>query len=451
MDPLLFVAMPFGKKKDNKRAIEIDFDQIYEEVIKPVAESENVNIIRADEERMGGIIHLPMFERLLLAEIVIADLTIPNPNVFYELGVRHCAKPRSTILIFSDDTQLPFDLIPIRGLPYHLKEGRLDEDKKEDFVKKLKDLIKDAKEDLEAKDSPLFQLIAEFPGIDLPHDVTESFRDRVEKIGDLQHEMKLIRSYENKKKAITELFEIEESLGEINSAPLEVVIDLLLSYRDVNAYTKMIELYRKIPREVKNSSSTLREQYAFALNRRNSEGDRQEAIHIIEGVMKQFGPSPESCGILGRIYKDRYEENKESNREVAKAYLTKAIEVYYEGFKADPRDFYPGINAVTLAYLNDDHEKVKELISAVAFAVTRRGGLNSNNYWEVATVLELAVLNKDWEFANRALQKSIILEAPSWSYETTFRNLDKIRGKKKELGDDLKEVEHILETLKSLF
>jgi len=51
-------------------------------------------VIRADEERGGGIIHKPMYERLLLAEIVIADLTFASANVFSELGVRHAARPR---------------------------------------------------------------------------------------------------------------------------------------------------------------------------------------------------------------------------------------------------------------------------------------------------------------------------------------------------------------------
>lgn len=451
MKPLLFVAMPFGKKNDESRAVEIDFDQIYEDVIKPVADAENVELIRADEERMGGIIHLPMFERLLLAEIVIADLTIPNPNVFYELGVRHCAKPRSTILIFSDDTQLPFDLKPIRGLPYQLKEGKLDEEFKEEFKTNLKKLLGDAKEDLEAKDSPIFQLISEFPGIDLPHDVTESFRDRVQNISDLQEEMRTIRSTADNENAKNELLAIEYSLGDIKSTPLELVIDLLLSYRDVKCYQEMVMLYEKIPREIKDSSSTLREQYAFALNRRNKPGDRTKAIEVIEEVIKQYGASPESNGILGRIYKDKYEENKESNSIKAKAYLRKAVEVYYEGFQADPRDFYPGINAVTLAYLNDDSQIVEELFSAVTFAVTRRGGLNSKNYWEVATVLELAVINEDWAFAKRAMENMLIMESPSWTYETTFKNLEKIKNKRQGSNKCTSEIDQILEELKKQY
>jgi len=451
LKPLLFVAMPFGKKKDETHQTEIDFDQIYEEVIRPVADQVDVELIRADEERMGGIIHVPMFERLLLAEIVIADLTIPNPNVFYELGVRHCAKPRSTILIFSDDTKLPFDLSPIRGLPYHLDEGKLEEKNVEIFKDELKNLLIEAKDDLETHDSPLFQLISEFPGIDLPHDVTESFRDRVDKISIIQEDLRKIRSYQDKKQAKKELLEIEKSLGNITNSPIEIVVDLFLSYRDVKAYEEMILLYESIPKKIKMSTSTLREQYAFALNRRNEDGDRKKAIDVIEEVIEQYGPSPESCGILGRIYKDKYEDYLEENEFVANANLKKAINVYERGFKADPRDFYPGINAATLAFLNGEMEKVKELVPLVSFAVTRRGGLNSKNYWEVATVLELSILNEDWIFAQKALENLLVMDSPPWTYESTYNNLIKIKNKRAALDMDNTKLDGVLEILKQRF
>jgi hypothetical protein len=52
--------------------------------------------IRADEEMAGGIIHKPMFERLMLCDYAVADLTTANPNVFYELGIRHAIQPATT-------------------------------------------------------------------------------------------------------------------------------------------------------------------------------------------------------------------------------------------------------------------------------------------------------------------------------------------------------------------
>ena len=55
--------------------------------------------MRADEEMAGGIIHKPMFERLILCEYAVADLTAANAKVCYELGVRHAVRPGCIVLL----------------------------------------------------------------------------------------------------------------------------------------------------------------------------------------------------------------------------------------------------------------------------------------------------------------------------------------------------------------
>ena len=117
--PLCFVLMPFGRKPDADGRL-IDFDAVYEEFIKPAIEAAELESIRADEEVVGGIIHKPMFERLLLCEFAVADLTTANANVFYELGVRHAVLPATTVLLFGGATHLPFDVALLRALPYQI-------------------------------------------------------------------------------------------------------------------------------------------------------------------------------------------------------------------------------------------------------------------------------------------------------------------------------------------
>src|SRR3954468_23357681 len=121
--PLCFVLMPFGTKKDPFGGTDIDFDEIYEKAIRPGIEDAEMEPIRADEERTGGIIHKAMFERLLLCEFAVADLTTANANVFYELGVRHATRPATTLAIFASHQRLPFDLNYLRSMPYDLSEG----------------------------------------------------------------------------------------------------------------------------------------------------------------------------------------------------------------------------------------------------------------------------------------------------------------------------------------
>ena len=81
--PLCFVLMPFGTKKDFAGAT-VNFDAVYEKLIAPAILDAELDPIRADEEIVGGIIHKPMFERLILCQYAVADLTTANANVFYE-------------------------------------------------------------------------------------------------------------------------------------------------------------------------------------------------------------------------------------------------------------------------------------------------------------------------------------------------------------------------------
>jgi hypothetical protein len=109
--------MPFNRKSDSE-GNEIDFDEVYAFLIKPAIVAADMTPVRADEETINGIIHKPMYERLILCDYAIADLTTANANVFYELGIRHAVKPFSTITIFSSNAKLPFDVNFLRSMIY---------------------------------------------------------------------------------------------------------------------------------------------------------------------------------------------------------------------------------------------------------------------------------------------------------------------------------------------
>src|SRR5215468_11148289 len=91
--PMCFIAMPFGIRTAG--SIKIDFNRV-NQFIEQGAKAAGLEPIRADFEPSGGFIHKPMLERLLVAEYVVADLTLNNPNVMYEVGVRHGASARAT-------------------------------------------------------------------------------------------------------------------------------------------------------------------------------------------------------------------------------------------------------------------------------------------------------------------------------------------------------------------
>ena len=99
-----FVAMPFGIKE------QIDFNRVYGELIKPALEGAGFEVFRADEEMRAGDIRTDMFQELLMADLVVADLSIDNPNVWYELGVRHALRARGVIGIMCRRDYMPFDV-----------------------------------------------------------------------------------------------------------------------------------------------------------------------------------------------------------------------------------------------------------------------------------------------------------------------------------------------------
>jgi len=123
--PMCFVAMPFRKRTPpGKRAPVVDFDAVHK-VMAAAIEAEGMECIRADFELTGGFVHKPMFERLLVAEYVVADLTFSNANVAYELGVRHGGSIGTTLVVCEESWlgKLPFDHKPFRVIPYIREAG----------------------------------------------------------------------------------------------------------------------------------------------------------------------------------------------------------------------------------------------------------------------------------------------------------------------------------------
>ena len=434
--PLCFVLMPFGKKTDAAGVL-IDFDVIYQELIAPAIAGADLQPIRADEELTGGIIHKPMFERLMLCEYAVADLTTANANVFYELGVRHAVRQWSTVLLFAEGSRLPFDIAYLRALPYRLSPDGKPSDI--DTVKTgLTQRLVEAKK--AAADSPLytFDLIKNVPMID--HAKTDVFREQVQYSMDMKQ-----RLAEARKKGLVELKKIEQELGDIRNVEGGVVIDLFLSYRAVKAWQDMIALVRKMSSPLA-ATVVVQEQLALALNRA---GKGEEAETVLLDLISKRGPSSETYGILGRVYKDRWEAAvKGGEKALARGLLDKAINAYLKGFEADWRDAYPGVNAVTLMELKDPpNPRREELIPVVRYAVERKIASGMPDYWDYATLLELAVISKDEEKATRALSYALAAVREVWEPETTARNLRLIREARERRGESIiwaKEIEEEL-------
>jgi hypothetical protein len=119
-----FVIMGFGQKTDYPTGRVVDLDKSYRLIIKPAAKQAGYECIRPDEIQHAGSIDVPLYQHLLSADVVIADVSTYNVNAFYELGVRHALRPYATIVIAEDKLVFPFDVGQIAIRKYqHLGAG----------------------------------------------------------------------------------------------------------------------------------------------------------------------------------------------------------------------------------------------------------------------------------------------------------------------------------------
>jgi hypothetical protein len=119
-----------------------------------------------------------MFERLMLCHYTVADITGANPNVFYELGIRHAMRPRSTVIVFGEGTVLPFDVALVRG-PSYKTDGAGGPVNPETTIAAIAGQLEAARAS-HHDDSPIFQLAEGVPRWDIDHSKTDIFRKSVD-------------------------------------------------------------------------------------------------------------------------------------------------------------------------------------------------------------------------------------------------------------------------------
>jgi hypothetical protein len=423
--PLCFIVMPFGVKPDG-RGGSVNFDAVCEELLAPAAREAGLVPLRGDQELVGGLIHKPMFERLVLADYAIVDISTANPNVFYELGVRHAVRPYSTVLVSAETKSIPFDLAPDRVFPYALDDDGLPVDL-ESHRAALVTALRAARDS--KIDSPVFQLIDGLPPAEIDRLKTDVFRDQADYSATVKRKLAIAR-----RKSDEALRTAEEELGELGDVEAGVLVDLLLSYRARSMWEEMARLAEAMPEPVRHTA-LVREQYAFALNRA---GRDEEAESVLCELLAKHGPSSERLGLLGRVYKDRWKQERGRSDVRAAGFLDRAIATYIEGFETDWRDAYPGVNALTLSEVRAPAEPVqKALAPAVRYANRRRLAGGAADYWDQATRLELAVIERDEVEGEKAIRAALAAVRESWEPQSTAQTLAMIREARAQRGEAL--------------
>jgi hypothetical protein len=168
-----FIVRPFGTKEG------IDFERVESELISPALDRLEITGRTTGEIAEQGNIRVDMFQRLATADLVIADISIHNANVFYELGLRHALRERMTFLLRSRGVaEVPFDLKTDRYLAYEADDPAAT---LEALVRGLRATVDSGK-----ADSPVFQLLPALVSQD-PEAllvVPEGFQEAVERARD---------------------------------------------------------------------------------------------------------------------------------------------------------------------------------------------------------------------------------------------------------------------------
>lgn len=153
-DKTCFVIMPFGDKVD-KDGKTIHFDEVYDTFIEPTVKALDIECIRCDKIVEAGGIHNKMFTNIYAADVAVVDITLLNPNVFYELGMRHTVKKNVTIIIQQAGTQIPFNISGFTVVPYKIDDPVA----LKQAAEQIQTMIKNGLANVKKSDSPIYGVL----------------------------------------------------------------------------------------------------------------------------------------------------------------------------------------------------------------------------------------------------------------------------------------------------
>lgn len=423
---ICFMVMPFSKKDTQapvgKGPATLSFDSLWEKALKPLIEELGYLPVRADQD-LGALIVHEMLERLAISDLVLADLSIPNGNVYYEIGVRHAARERGCVLIGADWSRPLFDVDQLRRVVYPLPPEAVDDKAvlTDEAAATIRERLRDGILALRDGVSPIHQVLPGYPQV--TPDRASSFKDLMVEVSEFQGRMLAVRRTVDPDECALQAKQLRDEYLATKAGLPALGLELLYLLRDCVGWPEVVEYIGHLPKSLRELAG-VQEQLHLA---RSKAGDHLEAIGALEKLIETSGATSERRGLLGGRYKDlSWEALAKGDKRLAGIYLDRAIEQYDLGMRLDLNDFYPASNLPRLLRIRGDEgdEERARTASAVARTAAERSRERGDNPWARQTLLGL-VFDEGNVAEARRLYKEVSREgAASWQIETTVDDLE---------------------------
>ncbi|KAJ8008976.1 hypothetical protein DPEC_G00084010 [Dallia pectoralis] len=361
------------------------------------------------------------------ADIAVVEMTdaFRQPSLFYHLGVRESFSMANNIILYcdsnSDSLQSLQDIICQKNttcsanysfIPYMVTPHNKVYCCESSLMKGLTELMEPNFEMLLGPICmPLLDRFIQLLKVPQANSC-QYFRETI------LNEIRKARELFTGSELASELSRIQQRLDNVECLSADIVINLLLSYRDIQDYeaiVKLVETLQKLPTFDLVDNAHVKFHYAFALNRRNLLGDRQKALDIMLPLVEADDQvASDIYCLVGRIYKDMFLESHftdKQSRDQGTAWFRK-------GFESEPT-LHSGINyAVLLLAAGHQFEASFELRKVgvkLSSLLGKKGSLDKlQTYWDVGFFLGASILASDNTRVIQASEKLFKLKAPVW-------------------------------------
>jgi len=193
------------------------------------------------------------------------------------------------------------------------------------------------------------------------------------------------------------------------------------------AITMLDVIEKKFPKAIRPKQLK-----ALALARRGKEGDLEEAQDILGILYAKNNLDPETMGLYGRTWMDRYRKSNDIND------LIQSRDLYAEAFEKSPDDYYTGINAASKSVFIGTDEAL-EKAAGYAARVENLVGTEAvpGDYWKTATIGEVLLIQKKYREAGEMYKKAVAMaRSQTDSQQSTWKQADLLMQKMHTGPDD---------------